>query len=58
MIKIIYVLYCVMGCELSHPNHRIIQAYDTIEGCQRTKENLEAAFPLIYSCERVSLYPF
>jgi hypothetical protein len=31
MLKFIFVLYCVMGCELSHPNHRMIQAYETIE---------------------------
>ena len=53
MMKFIFVLYCEMGCERSHPNHRIVQAYETIESCQRQKETLEAAFSLIYSCERV-----
>jgi hypothetical protein len=31
MLKFIFVLYCVMGCELSHPNHLMIQAHETIE---------------------------
>jgi hypothetical protein len=58
MMKFIFVLYCVIGCELSHPNHRMIQAYETIESCQRQKQTLEGALSLIYSCERVSLYQF
>jgi len=52
-MKFIFVLYCVAGCELSHPSHRINSAYDTIERCQKAKENVEASSNSIYSCERV-----
>jgi hypothetical protein len=55
MIKFIYVLYCVVGCEQSLPSHRIIYAFDTIERCQRVKENVEAAISgRTHSCEKVS----
>jgi hypothetical protein len=53
MVQFIYVLYCVVGCELSQPAHRMIYAYDTIEDCQRSKENLEAMGG-VDSCEKVS----
>ena len=53
MMKFIFVLYCVVGCEPSHPSHRINSAYDTIELCQKAKENVEATSSSIYSCERV-----
>jgi hypothetical protein len=53
MIKFIFVLYRVAGCELSHPSHRINSAYDTIDRCQKAKVNLEAMSHAIYSCERV-----
>ena len=53
MVKFIFVLYCVAGCELSHPSHRINSAYDTIERCQKPKEDLEAMSRSLYSCERV-----
>jgi hypothetical protein len=56
-MKYIFILYCVMGCELSHPNHRIFGAYSTIEGCRDAKETAEIG-RAIYSCERVSLWPF
>ena len=52
-MKFIFVLYCVAGCELSHPSHCINSAYDTIERCQKAKVNLEAMSHSIYSCERV-----
>jgi hypothetical protein len=48
----------VVGCEQSHPSHRIITAYETIQGCQKQKENVEASSKSIYSCEKVGLYPF
>jgi hypothetical protein len=54
----IFVLYCVVGCERSHPSHRINNAYVTIESCQKAKENVEAISSSIYSCEKVSLYQF
>jgi len=52
-MSFIFVLYCVAGCELSHPSHRINSAYATIERCQKVKENLEAMSRALYSCERV-----
>jgi len=53
MIKFIFVLYCVVGCEQTLPNHRMIYAYDTIEQCQKAKERVER-LSTIYSCEKVS----
>jgi hypothetical protein len=55
MIKFIFVLYCEMGCELSHPNHRINSAYATVEGCQHAKEVAESG-GTIFSCERIAFY--
>jgi hypothetical protein len=52
-VTFIFVLYCMTGCELSHPSHRINSAYATIERCQQAKENVEGMSSSIYSCERV-----
>ena len=52
-MKLIFVLYCLAGCELSQPNHRINSAYGTIERCQQAKENVEAMSRSLYSCEKV-----
>ena len=53
IINYIFVLYCVVGCELSQPNHRIIRAFDTIERCDEVKRNVESA-KTVYSCERTA----
>jgi hypothetical protein len=55
-MKFIFVLYCVVGCDLSHPSHRINSAYNTIERCQQVKENVEGSSSSIYSCERVRMF--
>ena len=56
MIEFIFVLYCVVGCERSHPSHRIIYAYDTAEACQEAKGKNEASAGVVHSCEKVSLF--
>ena len=53
IINYIFVLYCVVGCELSQPNHRIIRAFGTIERCDEVKRNVESA-KTVYSCERTA----
>ena len=52
-MSFIFVLYCVVGCDLSQPNHRINAAFDTVERCQEAKGKLESINGTVYSCERV-----
>jgi hypothetical protein len=56
MISFIFVLYCVVGCDLSQPNHRINIAVDTLERCQEVKQNLESTSSTVYSCERIMFH--
>jgi hypothetical protein len=52
MSSFIFILYCVVGCEASHPSHRIITAYETLELCDRAKRDAETQGHDVYSCER------
>jgi hypothetical protein len=57
MMTYIFILYCV-SCEQSHPNHRIINAYKTLEGCYHAKESVKATVGSVLSCEKVAFYQF
>src|SRR6516165_9136470 len=50
----IFVLYCVAGCELSQPHHRIHSAFDTIERCEQVKRTVESIGTSVWSCERTT----
>jgi hypothetical protein len=53
----IFILYCVVGCELSQPHHRIHSAFETIERCDEARRNADSLTgKSMWSCERTTLY--
>jgi hypothetical protein len=40
VMSFIFILYCVVGCEASQPAHRINSAYETLERCDQSLNQL------------------